>query len=175
MKHPCPILRLKKLGEYETLKAKVKKGAIGRCYTQTYTEDLSLFSFSFVVVLVGKEERRPAIDAPIATTSQWQGQHSKLFRIFLNVEYFLTILNIFEYSKIFLMLPTPQLAIWKVQHWKLSKMFLICFVESKLIFLQHLLLSCWIAEHVFAPKLMSLATGSYEIPLSHIFRSVLNI
>lgn len=88
MKLPCPILRLKKLGEYETLKAKVKKGAIKRCYTQTYTENLSLFSFSFFVVLVGKEERRPAIDAPIATTSRWKVQHSKLFRIILNVEYF---------------------------------------------------------------------------------------
>ena len=88
MKHLCPIPGPKKPGEYETLKAKVKKGAIKRCCTQTYTEDLSLFSFSFFVVLVGKEERRPAIDAPIATTSRWKVQHSKLFRIFLNVEYF---------------------------------------------------------------------------------------
>ena len=143
-------------------------------YSNLYRRFVLIFFFFFCVVLVGKEERRPAIDAPIATTSRWKVQHSKLSRIFLNVEYFLTILNIFEYSKIFLMLPTPQLAIWKVQHWKLSKMFLICFVESKLIFLQHLLLSCWIAEHVFAPKLMSLATGSYEILLSHIFRSVLH-
>ena len=63
----------------------MKKSAIGRCYSQTYTEDLSLFSFSFFVALVGKEERRPAIDAPIATSSRWKVQ---LFRIFLNVEYF---------------------------------------------------------------------------------------
>ena len=85
MKHLCSIPRPKKLGEYQRLKAKVKNGAIGRCYTQTYTEDLSLFSFSIFVDVVGKEERRPAIDAPIATTSRWKVQ---LFRIFLNVEYF---------------------------------------------------------------------------------------
>ena len=88
MKHLCPIPGPKKPGEYEKLKAKVKKVPLEGVILKPIQKICPYFVFLFFVVVVGKEERRPAIDTPVGTTSRWQVQHSKLFRIFLNVEYF---------------------------------------------------------------------------------------